>query len=960
MLQQKLENNNLPVNYLQFHENAFVSPLNLINLSQPPPSTFGKAPHTFYETRLSPYDGPQRPLTLQSVDAEKLNMLTFLARRKLKEDRWKKKENDMIGGNDGSTIKNRRSNLQQQRRSSSTRSTSATNIPKKSILPKKNASDINSFKIINRSETPSSVSFSVPSRIDTTPTLSISDIYESKQREIIELHKKLVSFLNVLHNDPPQRENIIDETEQEKQRRIRLKRERIRRDLRATYNSHTELKQILIEMKQPEANLHRLIYRHVNAYKTALLTVETLTNEAPIKSNDSSAQKLMMSFLSMLETLLIVNKAFHLSSLNIDPEYLQPPPVRKSIINKNFQQPKQFESKSTKSRGFIVNNEQDDSSNLLPSIYHELVKKKNRNERPRSALTNHHSVPSVLYGDRQRLRPLSADSIRQRLPEVSKKKQQNFARSTISIENKINRRARSHSPLPSHISPTSPPRSTGYSQNDIVTIDHILMKIAPRLLTTYTGQELSEQIEKARVIIPMFLTDEYLSENEIVRRVTEMLIPRNRQRIQPSPPLTHYQVQQTLDNHSQSSDIAIFQQQIVEWEDEMNKIRRRVQNVKNMELEDPIKSSSKQSRTVTFNLEPQSTPEQIYHDDNVQIHPPLFEQASNDTMEKHRLSPLSNHSRPTAFERSHKMKRLRPLDKEKINRIEEYQKQYQNYLSRTDSTKTDDFDPCKVTERLSELFLDDALWTIVYELEHLNEEICDKMTQNEILGNDIDKEQVKELISFKRLDDYHVEQQQQQVKKRISPNEYDRHYSPVENQYNMSSFEDDFNSESKLSRSDDEYEKDRRETKPKMEGTGRFTTMQTRHSTSSSSSRSSTPSYNIKPAIILRPTTIATSKTTYSSNSQRQEQTIIKKSSGRSSTPSLSSDRDSPKPHQGKKRISQHSGDDNIHVSEITGERVYSLDFDEVGAGGSEMGADTMKISARSLTTFDHDSEISD
>ena len=60
--------------------------------------------------------------------------------------------------------------------------------------------------------------------------------------------------LRILHH-PPARENIIDETEQEKQRRIRLKRERIKRDSRAIYNAHQELKQLLNDIHQPDANL---------------------------------------------------------------------------------------------------------------------------------------------------------------------------------------------------------------------------------------------------------------------------------------------------------------------------------------------------------------------------------------------------------------------------------------------------------------------------------------------------------------------------------------------------------------------------------------------------------------------------------------------------------------------------------------------------------------------------------
>jgi hypothetical protein len=81
-----------------------------------------------------------------------------------------------------------------------------------------------------------------------------------KQNEIIDIHDQLLVQLRTLHN-PPARENIIDETEQEKQRRIRLKRERIKRDSRAIYNAHQELKQILHDIHQPDANRVSLNYK---------------------------------------------------------------------------------------------------------------------------------------------------------------------------------------------------------------------------------------------------------------------------------------------------------------------------------------------------------------------------------------------------------------------------------------------------------------------------------------------------------------------------------------------------------------------------------------------------------------------------------------------------------------------------------------------------------------------------
>ena len=95
--------------------------------------------------------------------------------------------------------------------------------------------------------TPSPISFSRQN--DPAAALSLG-----KQNEIAEVHDQLLVQLRILHH-PPSRENIIDETEQEKQRRLRLKRERIKRDSRAIYNAHQELKQILQDIRQPDANL---------------------------------------------------------------------------------------------------------------------------------------------------------------------------------------------------------------------------------------------------------------------------------------------------------------------------------------------------------------------------------------------------------------------------------------------------------------------------------------------------------------------------------------------------------------------------------------------------------------------------------------------------------------------------------------------------------------------------------
>lgn len=137
MLEQTQSNTNLPRNYLQFHENAFVSPLNLINITHPAPISFGRAPHVLQQTipRIDPSISSSLP-HLQSIDAHKLQMYQFLAQRKLKEDRWKKEINEKNSVKQTFPQRNIRSQQQQQQRSKNPpiRSTSA---PKKPITTKK-------------------------------------------------------------------------------------------------------------------------------------------------------------------------------------------------------------------------------------------------------------------------------------------------------------------------------------------------------------------------------------------------------------------------------------------------------------------------------------------------------------------------------------------------------------------------------------------------------------------------------------------------------------------------------------------------------------------------------------------------------------------------------------------------------------------------------------------------------
>lgn len=239
MYHQTESNTNLPRNYLQFHENAFVSPLNLINVTHPAPISFGRAPHLLQQTipRIDPSASSSMP-HLQSIDANKLQMYQFLAQRKLKEDRWKKEVAEKNAPKQTYRQRNVRSTQpppppsQQRSKKPTVRSASA---PKKPVA---------TGNEINR---PTPIHF-IRSN-DRFTALSVG-----KQNEITDIHEKLLIQLRTLHN-PRARENIIDETEQEKQRRIRLKREKIKSNSRAIYNAHQELKQILQDIHQPDANL---------------------------------------------------------------------------------------------------------------------------------------------------------------------------------------------------------------------------------------------------------------------------------------------------------------------------------------------------------------------------------------------------------------------------------------------------------------------------------------------------------------------------------------------------------------------------------------------------------------------------------------------------------------------------------------------------------------------------------
>ncbi|CAF3910163.1 unnamed protein product [Adineta steineri] len=905
MFQSTQSNSNLPRNYLQFHENAFVSPLNLINVTHPAPVSFGRAPHVLQQT-IPRIDTsiPSLPTSssssvlphLQSIDANKLHMYQFLAQRKLKEDRWKKEITEKNTPKQTFQQRNVRSSQSQQRpQKPPIRSASA---PKKTTTIKKSTkNEINRSQII-----PTSIHFTRPD--DPFTALSLG-----KQNEITDVHEQLLVQLRILHN-PPARENIIDETEQEKQRRIRLKRERIKRDSRAIYNAHQELKQILIDIRQPDANIPRLTHRHLNAYKAVLLAMETLANEAPLKSQDAPVQQLYTSIIPVLETLTNTNYALGLSQLQIDRSYLHVPP-----------------SKSVTPRA-TSNNRVAPPNQLLPTIYNELIKKKQQQQKPRV-------IPSVL-------RPRSAESIR--LPRTNTSK---INRSTISMQHKT--RARSHSPLPS-IKSASTIETPFHSR---FTVDHILVKLAPKLLANYNGNELSKQIERARTLIPMFLVDNRLSDDEITTRVIQMLMPRQDHQIQPST--THFAVLETPEEHARRVNIDVYQTQITTWEDEMSQIRQRLQNYRTNRLED----ETAMRQTIKFQVNSSSTPTLP---ENVHIHTPLFEHTIDDFVTKSNennqaFEITTMNSSPSGNVR------LYGLDSSKIRQIERYKRDYQSYLQRTESAKIDDFDPCQVINRLSEFLLDEALISVVHEVELLTVELSQKLVENELLGREISLTDVDKR-SKRPLSPPQQQQQQQQQQYRRPVQQIDRQHSPISpsppiEQYNTSSFEEDLNTESKISRS--EYDTNVQRRKSPMEGTGRFVSAAfeqrrlPKDTTSSSSSRNQSPV-----GIILKPT-ISIKKP----NSIHEE--INQMSDRESSSSSTISKR-----HQQKlRRQSSADEDDDLLYSTKTGEKIYSTDFDESKSKPRHISssyddeddddiADTMKLSARSLNAAQQSSSDED
>ncbi|CAF5219476.1 unnamed protein product, partial [Rotaria magnacalcarata] len=157
---------------------------------------------------------------------------------------------------------------------------------------------------------------------------------------------------------------------------------------------------------------------------------------------------------------------------------------------------------------------------------------------------------------------------------------------------------------------------------------------------------------------------------------------------------------------------------------------------------------------------------------------------------------------------------------------------------------------------LSEFLLDEALLTVVNEVELFTVEISQKLVENELLGKEISLADVE-----KQQKHHHQQQQNRRPIKQI-----ERKRSPVSpssaSERYTSSFEEDVNTESRISRSDEENAQRR---KSPMGGTGRFTTTaafeqrklsRDRVNSSPSSSSSSSSRTHSPQGIIMKPTVV--------------------------------------------------------------------------------------------------------
>lgn len=228
------------------------------------------------------------------------------------------------------------------------------------------------------------------------------------------------------------------------------------------------------------------------------------------------------------------------------------------------------------------------------------------------------------------------------------------------------------------------------------------------------------------------------------------------------------------------------------------------------------------------------------------------------------------------------------------------------------------------------------------EVEVLTIELSQKLVENELLGREISLADVKK---------QQYQRPPQPIERKRSP----RSPSPSNEQYS-SSFEEDLNTESKISRSEEEENIPQR--KSPMEGTGRFTTTAFEHqklprhrsSSSSSSSPHSPKGIIIKPTIVVKKPS-----TTYQDDNQLSDRdsSVSSKSKGRQ--------------QQLRRQSTGDDDDDELLLSTKTGEKIYSTDFEEsksklrnISNIDEDDDADTMKLSARSVTKVQRSSYDSD
>jgi hypothetical protein len=239
-------------------------------------------------------------------------------------------------------------------------------------------------------------------------------------------------------------------------------------------------------------------------------------------------------------------------------------------------------------------------------------------------------------------------------------------------------------------------------------------------------------------------------------------------------------------------------------------------------------------------------------------------------------------------------------------------------------------------------------------------ELSQKLVENELLGRE---------ISLADVEKGQKQQQQQQYRRPVQ--QMDRKHSPISpsppiEQYNTSSFEEDVNTESKISRSEDDDHGNIPRRKSPMEGTGRFTTaaFENRKLPRDQSSSSSSPAHS-PVGIILKPTIIVKKPSSiHEENNQFSDRDADSLSTSSRSKGRL------PQKQQPRQQSSDDDNDDDLLLSTKTGEKIYSTDFDESRSKHRNIGnnydeddddiVDTMKLSARSLNAAQHSSYDTD